>query len=200
VTDLGSTIRSSAGSADWAADWDEVLRRAGHSRFQTRRAAVIAALAAVAVVLALPGIGVGGGLNALFSESRPGVELRAVLTLAGGQDVGTVSLRASRIFVSLPRKGRPKEFFVPRGHRPVLPPVSMRWSLDLAGGKGADSAVVQGRHGKLITRLCAPCSDGAHGTLKLHPRELLSAFRATAVVKTSEGTARGILRLPTPVR
>ena len=49
---------------DWVADWDDVLRRAGYSRVPSKRAAAIAATAAVAVLLLLPGIGIGGGLNA----------------------------------------------------------------------------------------------------------------------------------------
>jgi hypothetical protein len=111
--------------------------------------------------------------------------------------VGTLSVRASRIFLGpLPRR----PFFVPRGHKPVLPPVPVRWSLALAGGKTAVSAVIEDTGGKVVARLCAPCADNAHGTVKLYPRTLLSAFRGQAVVKTSGGTARGMLRLPVPVR
>jgi hypothetical protein len=196
VSQLETVIRGSAGPDAWVADWDEVLRRAGHSRFRTRRAVAVGAVAAAAVVLLLPGIGIGGGLNALLSGSRPGIELRASLTLPGGQDVGTLSLRASRIFVGVPRK----PFFVPRGHKPVLAPVPARWSLDLTGLNTVRSAVVQDRGGKLIARLCAPCDDGAHGTIKVRPRTLLDALRAYAVVETSAGIARGMLRLPIPVR
>ena len=196
MSELETMIKGSAEAGEWTVDWDDVLRRSGHKRYRSRRAAAIAVVAAMGVVLALPGIGIGGGLNAWISDSRPGLDVRATLTLPGGKAVGTLSLRASRIFVAM--SGKP--FFVPRGHKPVLPPVPLRWSLELAGGKTAGSAVVQDRDGKVIARLCTPCSDGAHGTIKLHPRAVLSAFRAYAVVETSAGTARGMLRLPTPVR
>jgi hypothetical protein len=181
---------------DWVADWDDVLHRAGPSRFPSRRAAAVAAVAAVAVVLVLPGIGIGGGLNAWISGSRPGLHLRAVLALPSGKGVGTLSLGASRIFVAVTRK---PPFFIPRGHKPVLPPVPVRWSLDLQG-VSARSAVIENGKGHVIARLCSPCSDGAHGTVMIRPRAVLDAFRGTAVVKTSRGTARGMLRLPTPVR
>ena len=181
---------------EWVADWDDVLHRAGHSRVRSRNAAVVAAVAAVAVVLALPGIGIGGGLNAWISGSRPGLQLRAELTFGGGKIAGELSLRASRIFAASP-KG---PFFLPGDRKHVLPPQPVRWSLALASGGSARSAVIENSKGQVIARLCAPCKDGAHGTAKLYPRQLLSAFRGTAVVKTSRGTARGTLRLPVPVR
>jgi hypothetical protein len=198
VSELETMIRSSAGAAGWAADWDDVLRRSGHSRFRSRPAAAVAAVAAAGLVLALPGIGIGGGLNTWISGSRPGLQLRAALALPNGRQVGTVSVRASRLFVT--PKGSPRNFFVPRGHKPVLPPVPLRWSLDLTNASSARSAVLQTGKAHVVARLCAPCSDGAHGTIKVNPRELLSLVRGDAVVKTSAGTARGTLRLPTPVR
>lgn len=195
MSEFETMIRGSAAADDWVADWDDVLRRSGHSRFRTRRAAAVGAVVAAVAVLMLPGVGIGGGLNSWISGSRPGLQLRAELTLSGGQNVGTLSVSASRIFVGVPRKA----FFVPRGHKPVLSPVPLRWSLALANGT-ANSAVIQDREGKLIARLCAPCDNGAHGIVKLHPGTLLRAFRGDAVVKTSAGSARGMLRLPTPVR
>jgi len=107
-------------------------------------------------------------------------------------------VRASRIFVT--PQGRPKEFFVPRGHKPVLPPVPLRWSLDLANGARARSAGLETSKGHVVARLCGPCSDGAHGTIKVNPRELLTLVSGYAVVETSAGIARGMLRLPAPVR
>jgi hypothetical protein len=199
VSELETIVKHSASAGDWIGDWDDVLRRAGHTRSRSARVAAIATGIAVAVVLVLPGIGIGGGLDAWISGSRPGLHLHAALRLPTGETVGTLELSASRIFVA---KGRPepKPFFVPRGHRPVLPPLPLRWSLDLADGKTAGSAVVQDGDGKVIARLCAPCGNRAHGTVELHPRALISTFRAEAVVKTSAGTARGLLRLPVPVR
>ena len=180
---------------DWAADWDDVLHRAGHSRRRARGAAAIAAVAAVGVILALPGIGVGGGLNAWLSSSRPGLGLRGTLTVPGGRKVGTLSFRAARIFV--PGPGKPR--LVPAGPTPAvpprLPPQPARWSLELAPGVSARSAVIETRKGQAIARLCAPCTDGAHGTVLMRPRRLLVVLgRVVAVVETSAGTARGTLR------
>jgi hypothetical protein len=180
---------------EWVADWDDVLRRARHSRYRSRRTAAIAGVvaAAAAVVLLMPGIGVGGGLNAWVSTARPGLQLRTTLTLPGGGRAGTLSIRTSRIFFTTPRHAA----FVRKG----LAPVPIDWSLDLAAGKSAASAVVQDRGGKVIARLCAPCADNARGTVKLRPRTVLEMLgQATVVVETNAGTARGVLRLPIPVR
>lgn len=178
--------------SEWIADWEDVLRRSGRSRFPSRRATAIAAVTAVAVVLALPGIGIGGGLNAWISDSQPGLHLHAELRLPGGRNVGTLSVRVTRIFVSL----QPRQIFFGRGRHPVLPPVPVRWSLALAPGKTARSVVIEDALGKIVVRLCAPCSEGAHGTVRLHPRALLSVLRGQAVAETSAGTARGGLTLP----
>jgi hypothetical protein len=201
VSEFERLIKHSGDAGGWVADWDDVLRRSGQSRLRSHRAAAAAAVAAVAIVLLLPGIGIGGGLNAWISGSRPGFQLRAALTLPSGRDVGTVSLHTSRLFVGMPRRGKPNTFFVPRRHTPTLPPVPLRWSLDLAGGTGAESAVVENRQGHVIARLCAPCRDEAHGTVKIRPRALLQVFgRAVAVVETTSGTARGTLKMTPPAR
>ena len=208
MTRLASTIRGTAHDGDWAPDWEDVLRRADvrtHSR--PIRAAAIGAVAAVALVLTLPGIGVGGRLKDLIAGSGgPGIELHAQPTTAGGHSVGIVSLHTSRVFVGVSPKtggvvGHPW-FVVPRGgHRSVLPPVPVRWSLDLEPGVVARSALIEDGPGSVIARLCAPCSDGAHGTVEIRARDLAAAFgRAKAVVETRDGTARATLRLVTPRR
>jgi hypothetical protein len=203
VTRLESTIRGTAEAGDWAPDWEDVLRRAGGgSRLRSTRAAAIGAAAAIALVLTLPGIGVGGRLTDLIVGSGgPGIELRAQLAAAGGRSVGTVSLRTSRIFVALhpPRRVEPRPLFV-HGQRPGLP-VPIRWSLDLEPGVVARSARIEDRRGSVIARLCAPCRNGAHGTAKIRARNIVAVFgRALAVVETSGGTVRGTLRLATPMR
>lgn len=203
MTRLASTIRGTAETRDWSADWEDVLRRA-HVRTHSRsiQAAAIGAVAAVALVLTLPGIGVGGRLKDLIAGSGgPGIELRAQPTTAGGHSVGTVSLHTSRVFVGVsPKTGRVVGhpwFVVPRGgHRSVVPPFPVRWSLDLEPGVVARSTRIEDQHGSVLARLCAPCRDGAHGIVKIRARALAAAFgRARAVVETSDGTARATLRL-----
>jgi hypothetical protein len=198
VSQLETMIRDSARPGDWVADWDDVLSRAGRSGAgRSRRFAAVAAVAVAALVLTLPAIGVGGDLKDLIAGSnRPGLELRAALTLPGGASAGTLTLRTSRIFVAVaPRTGRLK----PRPFRPAgapLEPQRFRWTLDLAGSGTADSARIAG-----VARLCAPCSDGAHGTFTAGRKRLYEVFgRAAVVVRTSAGTARGTLRLVPPTR
>src|SRR5207253_11087890 len=131
VSDLATTIRSSVEPDEWRADWDDVLRRAGRSPSRPRRAAAIGLLVAVVLVLTLPGIGVGGRLKELIAgEHPPGLELRAVLTLANGDRIGTVSVRTTRLFVAASRRtGEVKPNpFTPAGHGP-LQPIRMKWTI-----------------------------------------------------------------------
>jgi len=197
MSQLETVIRDAATPDVFTADWDDVLRRAGHtSAFRSRRMVAIGALAAVVVVLLLPGIGVGGGLNALLSGSGPSLELRAPLSLADGRTIGTISVRSNRIFVAKGR--RPRPFVVGRGHKSVLPPLPIRWSLDLEDATARSAKIVNSK-GQVLSRLCAPCSDGAHGTAKAPARAVAGIFgRAVAVVETGGGTARGTLRLVAP--
>jgi hypothetical protein len=207
VTELASTIKASLEHDEWTPDWGDVLSRARTRPSRFRRGAAVGTVSAVALVLTLPGIGIGGRLKDLIAGSRgPGIHLRAGLSLPGGRSVGTLTLRTSRIFVTVPspkgRDGRvePRPFFIPRGHRSALPPVQIRWSLDLSSGVSVRSAWIEGRQGNVIARLCAPCSDGAHGTIDVRARALSAIFgRATAVTDTSQGHARGTVRLETPL-
>jgi hypothetical protein len=198
MSQLETMIRDAATPDAWTADWDDVLRRAGRSGPErSRRTAAVAAVAAAALVLTLPAIGVGGDLKDLIAgSSGPGLELRAALTLPGGASAGALTLRTSRIFVAVaPRTGRLK----PRPFRPAgapLEPQRFRWTLGLAGSGTADSARISG-----VAKLCAPCSDGAHGKLTVGRKRLSEVFgRAAVVVRTSAGTARGTLRLVPPNR
>jgi len=181
---------------DWVADWDDVLRRAGYSRVPSKRAAAIAATAAVAVLLLLPGIGIGGGLNAWLSSPHPRPGFTAPLTLPGGQAAGVLSLPVSRGDLV---GAQVEATFPARGRKVNLPRVQVPWSLDLAGGKSPDSAVIHDGRGKVVVRLCAPCST-AHGTMELPPLVLLTLAGDDAVVRTVTGVARGTLRLQEPTR
>lgn len=181
---------------EWAADWDDVLRRAGHARYRSRRAAVVAAVAAVAVVLMLPGIGIGGGLNALFSDSHPGLELQAALI---GQDgpVAVVTLRMSRIFVAV-RPGTGAVYFH-RGKSPV-PPQTARWSIQVVHGTSVTSARIVDSRNRLLARLCSTCRNGAHGTVQIKRRTLAAIFgRARVVAETNHGAVHGTLTWRGPV-
>jgi hypothetical protein len=192
VSGLETAIRESAASGEWVADWNDVLRRSGYSRFRSIRAAAIAAVVAAAVVLLAPGIGIGGGLKALISGSRrPGLEVRAELVHAG-RTIGFVSIQTtSRAAVSV----------APQGGR--LPPVpvawpELRWGLRLPGATTVSSLrIVQ--PGRAPIRLCGPCRDGANGTLPANRTSFAAAFgRGTVVADTSRGKARGTLRIEPP--
>jgi len=195
VSDFELTLKGSAAHDEWVADWDDVLRRAGSSPSRSRRVAAIGVLVAVALVLTLPGIGVGGRLKDLIAGSKvPGLQLRADLVRQGGRSIGSLSLSTSRLLVAIaPRTGRVRSF-VP-GHGP-LRPAQIRWTLHLDGGTTAASARIVG-----VARLCSPCSDGRNGTIRARRGALAALFgKPTVVVETSQGAARGTLRLQTPMR
>jgi hypothetical protein len=192
VSQLETMIRQSAGDGEWVADWHDVLRRAGHSRFRSKRVAAVAAVAAAVVVLLLPGIGIGGGLNRLISgSSGPGLQLRAPLS-ANGRVIGAVSFRTSRVFVAVaPKSGRVGM---------VLPQAELRWSFQLAHGITVSSLRIV-RHGEIAVRLCSPCTDGATGIVRANRRTFGALFgRGTVVADTSRGPARGTVRLQKPQR
>lgn len=205
MNDLDVRIMGSLDRAGWVADWDDVLRRAGHRRprTRTRRAAVVGvAAAAVVLVLTLPGIGVGGRLkDMLSSPPAPGIELRAGLVRADGTRVGTASLRTTRLFVVVdPRTGRTGVWtYAPRGRGKIAPAVPVRWELAL--DQNASSARIETASGTVVATLCAPCKDGDHGIIRARRGALGAIFgRGVVVVRTGGGTARGVLRLEKPQR
>jgi hypothetical protein len=218
VNRLASTIRGSAelDAGEWMPDWDDVLQRAdvfadrrrparlrAPGALFSKRVIAIVGFAALALVLTAPGLGVGGRLKDLISGSqRPGLGLRAGLVGSDGRQIGSLSLRTSRLFVQVsPRTGRVKSVpFLPRGRSP-LPQPQLRWTLQLDGGTTAASARIEGRSGKVVARLCSPCSDGEHGTIRARRGTLAAIFaKPVVVVQTGRGPARGILRLQKPLR
>ena len=199
MSQLETMIRESADAGDWVADWEDVLRRSGRSRYRSRRAAALVAVAAVTAVFLLPGIGIGGGLNALLSgSSGPGWELRAPLS-RGGDLIGAVSVRSSRLFVGIERKGGRVRWFLPTG-RGRIPRPEFRWTLQLTGTATVTSARIV-RRGRVVARLCSPCSDGAHGTFTTSRFGLQTIFgKGLVVADTPQGRAHGRLRLQKPQR
>jgi len=205
VNDLATTIRGSAESDlgdGWVPDWTDVLGRAGHAprpshALLSRRAAAIGGLVAAALVLTLPGIGIGGRLQDLVAgSSPPGFVLRASLTGPGGRSIGSISLRSSRLFVAVsPQTGRIRRPFTPRDRLPQF-----RWTLGLTSGATATSARFERAGHRFVVRLCSPCRDGAHGVVHLGRGGLTALFdrRLVAVVETNKGQARGVLGLEPP--
>jgi hypothetical protein len=200
MSDIETAVRELI--AEWdvaprAADWDEVLRRADEPVVRTRarrRPMFVAALVACALVLAVPGLGVGDRLVALVTGGkRPGLALGAALVRGDGTRVGSVTLRTGRLFVTPNGQSRP---FMQRGPRNQL-----RWTLTLS--TRATSAVIESRtSGKRIASLCAPCAVGtASGRVRL-PRGGFNALfgRADVVAHTTQGDARGRVRLQRPPR
>ena len=200
MSELETMIRDSAGAGDWSADWEDVLRRSGHSRRPSKRTAGIAAVVAVAVVLLLPGIGIGGGVTGLISHSSPpGLKFSTQL-LRDNRLIGTVSVRTSRLFVAIdPKTGRIKSF------RPTHPEGAsgpeFRWSLDLTGAATVSSVrIVDRRSGRNVVRLCSPCKDGAHGVFRRSRATFAAVFgRGTVVAETSRGEVTAPLGLG-PIR
>jgi len=191
VSELETKIRDSAQACEWTADWDDVLRRSGHKRHRSRRAAAIAALTVVAVVLLMPGIGIGGGLNALISHPvPPGLQFAAEFS-QGSRLIGTVTVQTSRLFVHVdPKSGTVKSQYWPsrgafRGE--------FRWNLDLTGAANVSSLqILDRRSGRVVARLCSPCQDGAHGTFRRSRAAFAAVFgRGKVVAETSRGTSKG---------
>jgi hypothetical protein len=180
-----------------AADWDDVLSRTDEPVPRTRahrRPLLVAALIACALVLAVPGLGVGDRLVALVTGGkRPGLALGAALVRADGTKIGSVTLRTGRLFVTPSGQSRPLAHPGPRNE--------LRWTLTLS--TPATSAVIASRtSGKRIAALCAPCASGTtSGRVRL-PRGGFSALfgRAAVVAHTAQGDARGRVRLQRPPR
>jgi hypothetical protein len=173
-------------------DWQDVLQRARPARRRRRRAFPVLAAAALALVLALPSLGIGDRLGRLIAgDKRPGLVLRATLVRADGTRAGTFTLRSSRLFV---KRGQPSRPFTPV-HTPI------RWTLALAAPASSARLVLRDG-GKTLAVLCAPCAQGVtQGASRLARGGCSALFgRADVVVATAQGVARGRVRLRPPGR
>jgi hypothetical protein len=175
-----------------ALGWDDVLRRARPRRRVPARPALVAAVALLALVVALPGV----GLTRLFTgDKRPGLAVGATLVRPDGTDVGSFTLRMSRLFGVARNGGRP---FAPTGKPRGFP---VRWRLSLVAA-ASSARIVRGEHGATLALLCKPCAQGATaGAVRLRRGTFSLLFgRASVVVTTGTTTARGRIRLQRPHR
>ena len=159
----------------------------------------LAAVVAVAVVLLMPGIGIGGGLNTLLEGSpTSGLELQAALIGKDGP-VAVVTLQPSRIFAAIAPGTGAVQAYYPRGKTPI-PPLEARWSIQVARGTTVKSVrILDELGGRVLGRLCAACPDGAHGKVSMRRRMLAAVFdRAVVVADTSRGLVHGQLALTPP--
>jgi hypothetical protein len=186
--------------------WADVLVRAGRTPRPLRpgRATLVAAVLALGLLLSLPAFGVGGRLTELImGAKRPGIGFHTNLTTASGNNVGTFSLRTSRLFVVVGPRGRRRA--VPLG-RPGLPPIPIaRWSLELRqpATEARLERILRGsRRHVLVARLCAPCSGAMQGRIRLRRGALGALFTGRMVVtlRSSTGSAQGVLRIELPRR
>jgi hypothetical protein len=180
---------------DTPPDWEDVLRRTGaHApRGRHARPALAGVAAVLALVLALPGLGVQKRLTSLLAgdSKRPGLSLGTTLVRTDGTRAGTFTVQSSRLFVHVGGGGRP---FTNVGF-PV------RWTLALST-QASSARVVARETGKTLVRLCAPCPQGTTNGRSRLPRGAFSLLfgRADVVVSTSQGAARGRIRLKRPAR
>jgi hypothetical protein len=183
-----------------APDWEDVLRRAREHR-RLAPGPRTALLLGVALLLAVPALGLGGRLSGLLGGSdRPGLRLGAAITTADGARAGSLTLRTSRLFVSVGRRSRTVPHpFAPRGSVFRLR-VPLTWSLQLASGvRGGEARLERttrdGRR-QVVSRLCTSCPERSSGRLRVGRATLGALFgERVAVVVTVHGeTARGIVR------
>jgi hypothetical protein len=206
VNDLDARLRDSI--ADWnvatAPDWEDVLRRARERR-RLGAAPTAALLLALALLLAVPALGVGGHLSGLLGRAdRPGLRLGAAISTPDGARVGSLSMRTSRLFVPIPRGRRTVAHPVPHPFRPrgsVFPlTFPVIWALELApAAQGGDARLVRtgvdGRR-RAISRLCTACPGRTGGRVRLARADLDALFggRLSIVVTSGGTTARGVVR------
>jgi hypothetical protein len=208
MNDLDPRVRESLDG--WrlspAPDWEDVLRRARERR-RLAPGPRTALLLGVALLLAAPALGVGGRLSDLLGRSdRPGLRLGAALSTPGGAQVGSLSLRTSRLFVSVGR-GRAATVphpiphpFAPRGSVLGLR-VPLTWTLQLGsaaqGGEARLERTARDGRRHVVARLCTSCPERTSGRLRLGRASLGALFsgRVAVVVTSGTTTARGVVRL-----
>jgi hypothetical protein len=214
MTEFESDLRAAAvwPAAGLQPEWEDVLRRAGLHRSRAlgigaRQAAVAAGVGIVAVVLTVPALGIGERLKDLVTgKTRPGLRLAATLHRPDGSDAGTLSVRTSRLFVTVGRHGRSVAHpFSARGQG-VPKGIEATWRLDLAGSDQARSVrivrtgAVAGR--RLVAVVCDPCSERTTGRLRLTRAGFSSLLRGrtSASVSTARGRVTGRIEFEPPPR
>ena len=208
MSDLESALRAAVAwpEADMQPDWDDVLRRAGvHHRarsIRARRAGLAAGAAIAAIVLTVPAFGVGQRLKDLVvGTKRPGLVLGATLRRADGSRAGTFSLRTSRLFVEIGRRGRPEPRVLSPPRLRPLNRIVVTWRLDLPGSEQATRVRIVGTGGAAGSRqvavACDPCSGRTSGRLRLTRSAFSSLLRgrSSVSVSTRQGRLGGPIRL-----
>jgi hypothetical protein len=202
VNELDARVRESLDG--WrlapAPDWDDVLRRARERR-RIAPGPRTALVLGVALLLAVPALGLGGRLSGLLGSSdRPGLRLGAAITTSDGARIGSLSLRTSRLFVSVgPRSRTVPHPFAPRGSVFRLR-VPLTWTLQLASGAQGRAARLERASGDgrrhVVARLCTSCPERTSGHLRLGRADLGALFggRIAVVVTAAGKTARGVVR------
>jgi len=185
--ELAATLERLAPAGATEPDWADVLARArGGSR--SRRGLAAAALLAALALLAAPAL----GLRTLIGGARPHLQLVARLEPVAGTGSGSLVLTPAGTFTH-PGSNRVEVWF---GLRKIG--YALRFQGLSGPATSARLVVAPPRrgHGRGYTvRLCAPCTSGFHGVIRL--RRLVFAVlarRATVEVDTArhpDGELRG---------
>lgn len=174
--------------------WEDVLARAGPRAPQARvvrpRVALALAGVVVAVVAAVPAVGIG---SQLLSRRGPDAVLFASARGASGSMSFEAAMRNTFVVQAGPR-GR----FLParklrqdNGGILLRPGATLAWKLTYRGER--DLAAARIRAGERSVGLCAPCDARSSGTSVLGRPLAVAVFNGGGVVelRTSAGTLTG---------
>ena len=186
-------------------DWDDVLARAAvRRRVGVSRSTVAVLAVALGLLLSIPAFGVSDRLTQLITGTkRPGIGFRASVKTTSGATVGTFSLRATGLFVRVAHRPNPRP--IPFRRPGQLPIARARWSLALerpATEARLERVLPRSNRHVLVARLCAPCSGKIDGRVRLRRRAFSALFgrRMIVSVRSTRGTASGVLRIEPPTR
>jgi hypothetical protein len=163
--------------------WHEVRRRAARLRLRRRRAAI--SVAAALSAAAFGALTASGEIAALVSHSKaPHLVVRATLSTAAGERVGTLQIEIERAVVALSKGVRVVGWRTPSGDA-----FGARWFLDLR--LRDDDVTVSLRQ---LGTLCTACSSHASGRLTLTRAQVATLVRGDAaltVTLANGGRLRG---------
>jgi hypothetical protein len=175
---LRAALDALAPPVEWdGVEWQEVRRRAARLRRRRRRATVLLAAALSAAAFGV--LAASGQIGALVSHSKaPHLVVRATLSTAGGERVGTFQVEIERAVVAFRNGVRVIGWRTPSGDA-----FGARWFLDVRGSDQVTASL------RPIQTLCTACSPHSSGKLTLTRAQVAALVRGaeSITVTTSSG-------------